>query len=112
MKNTNRNTANDSWAALIMGILFFLAIACTPEEPVKFNLVDSKVISAGGRHSLALEANGSLWSWGSNEFGQLGDSTTIDRNIPSQIEGTFDMIAAGSNHSVAIKSDGSLWAWA
>ncbi|NBV21606.1 MAG: hypothetical protein EBS05_06750 [Proteobacteria bacterium] len=54
-----------------------------------------------------------LWAWGYNAFGQLGNGTTADQLSPVQI-GTdvhWQAAAAGSNHTVAVKSDGTLWAW-
>ena len=68
-------------------------------------------LAGGYAHTLALKSDGSLWSWGRNDYGQLGDGTTTDRSTPKQIGTGYSAVAAGSNHSVALKSDGSLWAW-
>jgi len=46
------------------------------------NLAGVGLISAGSTFSLALKSDGSLWSWGYNDRGQLGDGTTLDRNTP------------------------------
>jgi len=67
-------------------------------------------------HSLALKSNGSLWAWGDNTFGQLGDGGRTPVSAPEQILATsgdvFTTVSAGDgDHSLAIKSDGSLWAW-
>lgn len=70
-------------------------------------------ISGGGEHSLGIKSNGTLWSWGYNAFGQLGDGTTTVRRSPVQI-GSFNdwvYVSAGDYHSCAIRSDGSLWLW-
>ncbi len=67
--------------------------------------------AAGASHTLALKANGSLWAWGNNEEGQLGDGTTRDRFRPIRIMDGVAAIAAGSYHTLALKRDGSLWAW-
>ena len=72
-----------------------------------------KTISAGAAHTIAIKIDGSLWAWGGNNNGQLGDSTNTDRNSPVQI-GTatnWASISAGNSHTIAIKADGSLWAW-
>ncbi len=60
-----------------------------------------------------MKAEGSVWAWGSNEFGQLGDGTTIDRNTPVRVGELTDIIAiaAGYQHGLALKGDGTVWAW-
>ncbi len=70
-------------------------------------------IAVGYTHSIALKSDGSLWSWGWNEYGQLGDGTTTNRNFPVQIGVDYDWvsIAAGFGHNIALKSNGSLWTW-
>jgi len=70
-------------------------------------------VAAGGGHSLALKANGTVWAWGRNASGQLGDGSTTDRNTPVAVGGLSGVtqIAAGGRHSLALKSDGTVWAW-
>lgn len=70
-------------------------------------------IAAGEYHSLALRSDGSVWAWGDNEFGQLGDGSTSSRLAPVQVHGLRDVtgIAAGAAHSLAVRSDGTVWAW-
>ena len=69
-------------------------------------------ISAGGVHFLARKTDCTLWSFGSNIAGQLGDGTTISRSSPVQVPGTsWSGISGGICHSLARKSDGTLWAW-
>jgi len=60
---------------------------------------------------MAIRADGSLWAWGHNHFGQLGDGTTILRYIPVKVMNDVVSVSAGVNHTMAIKADGSLWAW-
>jgi alpha-tubulin suppressor-like RCC1 family protein len=65
-------------------------------------------------HSLALRSNGTLWSWGINNTGQLGDGTTISRSSPvSVIGGITDWcrVSTNNSHSLAIRSNGTLWSW-
>lgn len=74
--------------------------------------VSYTTISTGDYHTVALKSDGSLWTWGSNSYGQLGDGTTTIRSlVPKQIGTGYSAISAGSYHTVALKSDGSLWAW-
>ena len=78
--------------------------------PVKV-LDNAESASAGGGHSLAIKTDGSLWAWGLNDSGQLGDGTTTNRPDPVKIMDEVTFVSAGSSHSLAIKTDGSLWAW-
>jgi len=71
-------------------------------------------ISAGGYHSAALKSDGTVWAWGWNGEGQLGNGTTSDINpFPVQVTGLTGVkaIAAGANYTKALKSDGTIWAW-
>ena len=64
-------------------------------------------VATHGNHTVAVKSDGTVWAWGNNEKGQLGDGTTTNRNVPTQIEGLEEVIAiaAGSSHSVALKAD-------
>ncbi len=69
-------------------------------------------IAAGDSHSIAIKDDGSLWSWGGNYSGQLGDGTTNNRSIPVKVSPDHWLeVAAGDSHSLALRSDGTLWAW-
>lgn len=70
-------------------------------------------VSAGYAHTLALKTDGSLWAWGLNASGQLGDNTTDLKSSPLQIGVgvRWVMVAAGGQHSLAIQADSSLWSW-
>jgi alpha-tubulin suppressor-like RCC1 family protein len=70
-------------------------------------------VSAGEDYSLALMANGTVWAWGRNDRGQLGDRTTVSRNRPEQIPGLSGItrISAGISTSYAIGAGGTLLAW-
>jgi alpha-tubulin suppressor-like RCC1 family protein len=57
-----------------------------------------------GPHTLAVKSDGSLWAWGENESGQLGDGTTIDRLTPIKIMDGVASVTAYSGHSMAIKT--------
>ena len=72
-----------------------------------------KAIAAGGGHSLAVASDGTVWAWGSNDYGQLGDGTHTDRPTPVPVSGLTSVVAvaAGEEHSLAVKGDGTVWAW-
>ncbi len=70
-----------------------------------------KLVIAGLRHTLALKADGSLWAWGDNILGALGDGSGSNQLSPVLVGTDFVAIAAGDTHSLAIKADGTLWAW-
>ena len=69
-------------------------------------------IVGGLYYSLALEGgDGSLWAWGYNDYGQLGDGTTMDQHTPVFIGSGYSDVSAEYFHVLALKSNGSLWAW-
>ncbi|WP_432670754.1 T9SS type A sorting domain-containing protein [Flavobacterium sp. SM2513] len=74
---------------------------------------DWKVASPGHEHSMALKLDGSLWVWGRNNKGQLGDGTLIDKNVPTAIltGNVWKSIEGHWYSSYAIKNDNSLWSW-
>ena len=73
-----------------------------------------KQVAGGYNHTAAIKTDGTLWTWGLNAYGILGDNTTTDRSTPvtTFAGGTnWKQVACGSNHTAAIKTDGTLWAW-
>ncbi|TFH35170.1 MAG: hypothetical protein E4G93_04185, partial [Dehalococcoidia bacterium] len=73
-------------------------------------VVDS---DAGHYYSLAVLSDGSLWGWGYNAQGQLGDGTLETHLAPSRVDtdAAFVDVSAGYRHSLAIRSDRTLWSW-
>lgn len=75
-----------------------------------------KSVATGGdtnTHTLAIKIDGTLWAWGINTYGQLGDGTTINKTTPIQVGGdtNWKSVTVGDYHSIAIKTDGTLWGW-
>ncbi|MHB1418241.1 MAG: RCC1 domain-containing protein [Bacillota bacterium] len=64
-------------------------------------------------HTLALKSDGTVWAWGANNSGQLGNGTTTNSSVPVQVNNLANIIAvaAGGAHSLALKADGTVWAW-
>jgi alpha-tubulin suppressor-like RCC1 family protein len=71
------------------------------------------VATSQTRSGFALKNNGTLWGWGSNGAGLLGDSTVQTRNVPTQLNADTDWktISLGTAHILALKNNGTLWAW-
>ncbi len=70
-------------------------------------------VAAGLSYSLAIRKDGSLWAWGLNHSGQLGDKTYLPRSSPVPVTSAKDWldVVAGDTHSVALKTSRSLWTW-
>jgi alpha-tubulin suppressor-like RCC1 family protein len=70
-------------------------------------------IAAGYYHTLAIQSNGTLWSWGLNSWGQLGQNNQTNYSSPVQIgtSSIWTQISCGYRFTLAIQSDGTLWAW-
>lgn len=70
-------------------------------------------ISAGNDSSYALSTNGTLWAWGNNASGQLGNGTTTSTSHAIRVTNLTDIVAVsgGGNHALALRADGVVWAW-
>lgn len=70
-------------------------------------------VAGGAFHTLLLAADGTVRAWGWNGLGQLGDGTTIERQLPVPVPGLADTVsvAAGAYHSLALAADGTVRAW-
>lgn len=73
-----------------------------------------KQVACGSFHTAAIKTDGTLWLWGQNNNGELGDNTTTNKSSPVQtVTGGNNWIqaACGYQHTVAKKTDGTLWVW-
>lgn len=71
-------------------------------------------VSCGSNHSAAIKSDGTLWVWGDNSAGQIGDNTVVAKSSPIQtIAGgiNWSIVSCGAQNTGAIKTDGTLWAW-
>ena len=100
---------------LIMALIFGLLPGAIVTKPVKAEETDQKVVelSLGDYQTAAIKEDGSLWMWGNNIYGQLGDGTTTNSLQPKQVSGMEDVksVVTEINFTAAIKEDGSLWMW-
>lgn len=73
-----------------------------------------KSVACGANHSGAIKLDGTLWMWGLNDHGQLGDNSVASKSSPVQTvsAGTnWKYLACGYRHTAAVKTDGSVWCW-
>jgi len=71
-------------------------------------------LSAGNLHSLGVRTNGTVWAWGSNSRGQLGDNSTISSSSPVSVVGGFTdwcQVSGGRDRSLGVRTNGTAWAW-
>ncbi|MCR5890291.1 hypothetical protein LRS06_21430 [Hymenobacter sp. J193] len=88
-------------SALLLGLLAFAAPA------------QAQQCAAGGEHTFSIHADGTLWAWGDNTYGQLGDGTFADRSTPVQVgnDTNWASVSTSNAHTIAVRTDGTLWAW-
>ena len=72
-----------------------------------------KTAAIGNVFAIATRTDNTLWAWGSNSYGQLGDGTKVDKSSPQQVGilTNWSNISAGAQHVIATKTDGTLWSW-
>ncbi|MBL9167812.1 MAG: sigma-70 family RNA polymerase sigma factor [Verrucomicrobiales bacterium] len=76
-----------------------------------------RALEASEHHNLAVREDGTMWGWGENIHGQVGDGSSgrgnAERDVPVEsVPGkNWKSVAAGGSHSLALKEDGTLWAW-
>lgn len=83
-------------------------------DAIAFNFdsgVDNRIASKN--HTVYAKADGTLWAWGRNDSGQLGDGTTTSRATPVKIAGLSNIrsVAAGYDHTVVLTTDGRVYSW-
>ena len=73
----------------------------------------AQTIAAGAAHTVVRTPDGTVWTFGSNSFGQLGDGSTTQRTTPVHLTTVAGItaVAAGADHTLALQSDGTVWAW-
>ena len=107
----------------VIGILLFVllvvAVVAPPRQETQASHFNIQKIATGNSHSVALNSDGTVWAWGQNGAGTLGDGTTENKTLPTQVHGSDNIgyltdvvdIDAGGSMSFAIKNDGTIWTW-
>lgn len=92
-----------------------ISLETNQSSPVKVGIDEdwAPLFSTGDNHVLAVKKDGSLWAWGENGSGQLGDGTNDSQYGPVLIDSGHQWISVstGATLSLGVRSDGSLWAW-
>lgn len=67
----------------------------------------------GASHTLSIKTDGTLWAWGLNNHGQLGDNTRVTKSSPIQIGAltSWTKVALGGGHTIAVRNNNTLWTW-
>lgn len=89
-------------------------LGSTTANPVRIGTDNNWIsIAAGGRFTVGMKSDGTLWAWGKNDHWQLGNNSGPDQSAPIQVgnDNNWASVACGQDHTLALKSDGSLWAW-
>ena len=96
---------------IFLAVLLFLGAVLPATTAAEFTT--EPMISAGGSHTVALRSDGTVWAWGFNNHGQVGDGTRTNRRIPVRVQylSNITAIAAGNFHTVALRNDGTVWIW-
>lgn len=110
--------SDECWPArqrrsILRQALMWVAVFASAGTTFAISTPSQGAISAGGHHVLALKADGTVWSWGANDTGQLGTNDGPARAAPAAVPGLGSVaaIVAGYGHSVVLKVDGTVWAW-
>lgn len=90
-----------------------LGIGDLEGTPTQAVITGVSAVAGGEEHTLALKNDGTVWAWGDNEYGQLGNGTKIASNVPIQVSNlsSIKMISAGDWNSIAIREGETAWMW-
>jgi alpha-tubulin suppressor-like RCC1 family protein len=82
--------------------------------PVADTATNVLQLAGGSSFNVSLRSDGTVWAWGNNSYGQLGDGTDQNSFAPVRVRGLpagIVQVTAGANHAAAVDSDGSVWTW-
>ena len=99
--------------SVVLLLATFTFLLATPHNSMAAVLPQQ--IAAGASYGVALKSNGTIWSWGLNDSGQLGNGTQADSSLPVPATiptgSAFTMVSAGRSHTVALRNDGTVYTW-
>ena len=109
---TSGRLGNSSTLNRSSPVLVTTSLNTATNSPVQLGWSSWSVIGAGAQHTLATKQDYSLWTWGRNQYYQLGDTTTFNRSSPVQIgSSSWTAVAGGNRMSGAIRAGGALFSW-
>lgn len=103
-----------AWGDNFFGELGIGSTANYSTRPVQVSSLSDVIGAAGGSyHSMALTSDGTVWTWGDNSDGELGNGNTTNSNVPVHLSSinSISAISGGDLHSLALRYDGTVWAW-
>ena len=110
-----RSFARCGLAVMLIGLMaLVLPIATqTPQRANAAAMTGFTQVSISGAFTCALKTDGTVWCWGNNAAGKLGDGTTTNRTRPVQVSGLTGVtsVEAGYDFTCALKSNGTVWCW-
>lgn len=96
-------------SVLLAALLSLTILPAAAYDSAGLNFLQT--MSGGAAESFLIDDNGTLWAWGDNQWGQLGDGTTEDRATPVRVLEGVRSVSAGECHTYAVLEDDTLWAW-
>ncbi|MFK2824857.1 Ig-like domain-containing protein [Bacillus sp. B190/17] len=95
------------------GLTIEIQVKVNGKQPPPIKGIPGTAIATGENHTLVLKKNGTVWTFGWNQTGQLGNGTTVNSFKAVQVKGLNKVvdIAAGYNYSLALQSNGTVWMW-
>ena len=106
--------SEDKWMVVPVEVQEVVRVVEDAHVPVRVGTDnDWAAVDAGGYYCVALKKDGSLWAWGDNRYGQMGQGTRNHELLPVRIgrDNDWAPVCAGVHHVLATKQDGAAWAW-
>lgn len=97
--------------ARLLAFILILTLAAPAAAYDSARAGQPQTISGGASESFIIDGSGTLWAWGDNFWGQLGDGTTENRFTPVKVLERVRSVSAGESHTYAVLEDNTLWAW-